>query len=261
MNEHVRFWQIAGAHYAESSQRLLSALLPPPRRRSARARGDGTAARDYIAVSEVKEAPAARSGERSSRGLRPKIPLTRDIATLDSGHATLRSGRFNLRLRSMSHAKRRDLGVGGGSARWFCDDRCGQKAREKAQALCGATRGPARACTSRRQRVVCARRQQVAVRFQHLVGPDAAREPIDLLQCEGEGRQRPARQRFENWKLRRALARPYFLRSTTRLSRVRKPPFFSTGLQLRLVVGERLGDAVTHRAGLARQSAAGHGGR
>ena len=25
-------------------------------------------------------------------------------------------------------------------------------------------------------------------------------------------------QRFENWKLRRALARPYFLRSTTRLS-------------------------------------------
>ena len=32
-----------------------------------------------------------------------------------------------------------------------------------------------------------------------------------------------ADQRFENWKLRRALARPYFLRSTTRLSRVRKP--------------------------------------
>ena len=30
-------------------------------------------------------------------------------------------------------------------------------------------------------------------------------------------------QRFENWKLRRALARPYFLRSTTRGSRVRKP--------------------------------------
>src|SRR3569623_1286232 len=32
-----------------------------------------------------------------------------------------------------------------------------------------------------------------------------------------------ADQRFENWKLRRAFARPYFLRSTTRLSRVRKP--------------------------------------
>ncbi len=37
-----------------------------------------------------------------------------------------------------------------------------------------------------------------------------------------------AAQRFENWKLRRALALPYFLRSTTRLSRVRKPPFLST---------------------------------
>jgi hypothetical protein len=32
--------------------------------------------------------------------------------------------------------------------------------------------------------------------------------------------------RFENWKERRAFARPYFLRSTTRLSRVRKPSFF-----------------------------------
>ncbi len=30
-------------------------------------------------------------------------------------------------------------------------------------------------------------------------------------------------QRLENWKLRRAFRRPYFLRSTTRLSRVRKP--------------------------------------
>jgi hypothetical protein len=36
------------------------------------------------------------------------------------------------------------------------------------------------------------------------------------------------RQRLENWKLRRALALPYFLRSTTRLSRVRKPPRLST---------------------------------
>ena len=34
-------------------------------------------------------------------------------------------------------------------------------------------------------------------------------------------------QRLENWKLRRALARPYFLRSTTRLSRVRKPAALS----------------------------------
>ena len=34
--------------------------------------------------------------------------------------------------------------------------------------------------------------------------------------------------RLLNWKLRRALALPYFLRSTTRLSRVRKPASFST---------------------------------
>src|SRR6516164_3090095 len=34
--------------------------------------------------------------------------------------------------------------------------------------------------------------------------------------------------RFENWKLRRALARPYFLRSTTRGSRVRNPPRWIT---------------------------------
>ena len=36
-------------------------------------------------------------------------------------------------------------------------------------------------------------------------------------------------QRLENWKLRRAFARPYFLRSTTRESRVRKPPALSVG--------------------------------
>jgi hypothetical protein len=33
-------------------------------------------------------------------------------------------------------------------------------------------------------------------------------------------------QRLENWKLLRALALPYFFRSTTRLSRVRKPAAF-----------------------------------
>ncbi len=38
-----------------------------------------------------------------------------------------------------------------------------------------------------------------------------------------------AGQRFENWKLRRALRLPYFLRSTTRASRVRKPAAFSAG--------------------------------
>ena len=36
-------------------------------------------------------------------------------------------------------------------------------------------------------------------------------------------------QRFENWKLRRAFGLPYFFRSTTRLSRVRKPAAFSAG--------------------------------
>ena len=38
----------------------------------------------------------------------------------------------------------------------------------------------------------------------------------------------PARQRLENWNERRALALPYFFRSTVRESRVRKPPFLST---------------------------------
>ena len=51
--------------------------------------------------------------------------------------------------------------------------------------------------------------------------------------------------------------RPYFLRSTVRLSRVRKPALLQHAAQLRLVVGERLGDAVTHRAGLTRETAAG----
>ena len=37
---------------------------------------------------------------------------------------------------------------------------------------------------------------------------------------------RPTAQRLLNWKLRRALALPYFLRSTTRESRVRKPATF-----------------------------------
>ena len=67
-------------------------------------------------------------------------------------------------------------------------------------------------------------------------------------------------QRLENWKLRRAFALPYFLRSTTRESRVRKPPCFSDGAQFRLVVGQRLGEAVAHRAGLAGQAAARHRG-
>src|SRR3546814_5105171 len=38
-------------------------------------------------------------------------------------------------------------------------------------------------------------------------------------------------QRFENWKLRRALARPYFLRSTLRASRVRRSAEHTSELQ------------------------------
>src|SRR3979409_237651 len=45
--------------------------------------------------------------------------------------------------------------------------------------------------------------------------------PLPMLLFEAD-------QRWENWNERRALARPYFLRSTTRLSRVRKPPRLST---------------------------------
>jgi hypothetical protein len=56
------------------------------------------------------------------------------------------------------------------------------------------------------------------------------------------------------------LALPYFLRSTTRLSRVRKPPLLEHGAKLGLVVGQRLGDAVANRTGLAGQTAAGHRG-
>src|SRR5580692_1759048 len=40
--------------------------------------------------------------------------------------------------------------------------------------------------------------------------------------------RRETHYRFENWKLLRALALPYFLRSTTRESRVTKPPRLST---------------------------------
>ena len=57
----------------------------------------------------------------------------------------------------------------------------------------------------------------------------------------------------------RAFLWPYFLRSTTRESRVRKPSFFSGAAQVRLVIGQRLGEAVAHRAGLAGKAAAGDG--
>src|ERR1700730_14051897 len=49
---------------------------------------------------------------------------------------------------------------------------------------------------------------------------------LRLLRPTGFNGQR--RHRFEKWNERRSLALPYFLRSTTRLSRVRKPPRLST---------------------------------
>ena len=55
-------------------------------------------------------------------------------------------------------------------------------------------------------------------------------------------------QRFENWKLRRAFFLPYFLRSTTRGSRVKKPFFLEDGTQIWLVSEKRLGKPVTHGA-------------
>src|SRR5258707_15714701 len=53
---------------------------------------------------------------------------------------------------------------------------------------------------------------------------------VFLMSCRGapEARARNDDYRFENWKLLRALALPYFLRSTTRGSRVTKPPRLST---------------------------------
>src|SRR6185312_8224991 len=70
---------------------------------------------------------------------------------------------------------------------------------------------------------------------EHLGSHPALQRTLDrkrALRCEPKRptqKENFVRQRFENWKLRRALALPYFLRSTTRLSRVRKPCAFSTG--------------------------------
>ncbi len=64
------------------------------------------------------------------------------------------------------------------------------------------------------------------------------RHPLPCLKAQRAGAERAGPlakvpisgdQRFENWKLRRALRRPYFLRSTVRLSRVRNPSSFSAG--------------------------------
>ena len=63
--------------------------------------------------------------------------------------------------------------------------------------------------------------------------------------------RRKKRQRLLNWKLRRALALPYFLRSTSRSSRVRKPPDLSSGRKRRVVGDERAAEAVADGTGLA----------
>src|SRR5690242_1083251 len=55
-------------------------------------------------------------------------------------------------------------------------------------------------------------------------GAPGAPFPIDVARSAPP----PDGQRLENWNERRAFARPYFLRSTTRGSRVRKPPRLST---------------------------------
>ena len=63
-------------------------------------------------------------------------------------------------------------------------------------------------------------------------------------------------QRLENWKLRRALARPSFLRSTTRKVARQEAATLEDTAQIGLVTHQRLRQAVTNRAGLARQSTA-----
>ena len=65
---------------------------------------------------------------------------------------------------------------------------------------------------------------------------DRSKYDLALMQSKGPPWGRPGSrrgcrgsQRLENWKLFLALARPYFLRSTTRLSRVRNPAALSAG--------------------------------
>ena len=75
--------------------------------------------------------------------------------------------------------------------------------------------------------------------------------------------QRPAPwpdQRLEYCGALRAFFRPYFLRSLTRASRVRKPAFFSAGRFVRVDHDQRAGDAQPQRAGLAGDAAAGDPG-
>src|SRR3954463_8161765 len=66
--------------------------------------------------------------------------------------------------------------------------------------------------------------------WQRLSTPPCCAKALEFVKIAFPGKPGVAnedRQRLENWKLRRALALPYFLRSTTRESRVRKPAFLS----------------------------------
>ncbi len=63
----------------------------------------------------------------------------------------------------------------------------------------------------------------LAIRTQNKKGVPSRGRPL----FRGPGPREGPYYRFENWKLRRAPGLPYFLRSTTRLSRVRKPLFFN----------------------------------
>src|SRR5262249_27132710 len=74
------------------------------------------------------------------------------------------------------------------------------------------------------------RRRDCRERTGTLLAPTASLR-IPRRPCPRQGKPPAANgaaQRLENWNERRALARPYFLRSTTRGSRVRKPPRLST---------------------------------
>src|SRR5215471_556229 len=65
-------------------------------------------------------------------------------------------------------------------------------------------------------------------KLDQFVCDQAAKRAQKLRPSGTRNRWNRSNQRFENWKDLRAFALPYFLRSTERESRVRKPPFFRT---------------------------------
>jgi hypothetical protein len=56
--EQARFWQTAGAHYAEGSQRLLATLVSAGPGAPGRAGRDAASRRDFMAVAAAAAAPA-----------------------------------------------------------------------------------------------------------------------------------------------------------------------------------------------------------